>query len=391
VTTTYTLSAYSEAGGQSRSLTVIVSSAPTPPPPTPPPPTPPPPQVICTPGALKCIGPDLYVCNSSGSAWTLKTKNSPTCAAGGSTPDFWTDPVGWVIGTITKAWEAMLGFVSGQFNIFLNNLKSFQDTFMAQLAVFIADPLKSLRSWLDDVYASVSSIAGEVSKAIGSWWDDQVRILQRGWDNTVNGVKSWANDQMGILERGWNSTFATVPSLINNAIKGLSAWIDSGYKNIGEWWKSTSKGLTDALGSVWDDFSGYIGEQWTNLGDWWDDQVKILQRGWENVTNGLRTWFDDQIGILSRGWDSTFATIPGLINEATLGIKEFIFDTVPGIVEGVIMDLIKSIPGLQTVIDFIGGLYDTITGKYPKDPVITEIQEKQKTAKQQLEELFLRK
>jgi predicted translin family RNA/ssDNA-binding protein len=55
------------------------------------------------------------------------------------------------------------------------------------------------------------------------------------------------------------------------------------------------------------------------------------------------------------------------------------------------MGLIESIPGLQTVIDFIGGLYDTLMGKYPKDEVITEVQQKQKDAKQQLEELFARK
>lgn len=375
-TTTYTLRAYTEAGGETRSLTVIVKSqVPTPPPPAPPPP-PSPPPVICAPGALKCIGADLYVCNSTGTAWTLKQSNSPTCKAAGQTPDFWTDPIGWVIGTITKAWESMLGFVSGQFNIFLNNLKTWQNNFAAQLAVFIQDPLKALRGWLDGIYAGISAITSEVTKSIGSWWTSTSATVSNWISDAVNGATKWVSDQLGILKRGWDSTFATIPSLISNAIKGVSAWIDSGFRNIGEWWTSTSRDLWDAINNAWNDFSGWIGQQWDNLGAWWNDTLKTLQRGWDSIVDGIRSWVDDQVGILQRGWDSTFATIPNLINEATLGMKDFIFDTVPGIVEGVIMGLIESIPGLRTVIDFIGALFDMLTGRYPEPPQLTETKEK---------------
>jgi len=378
-TTTYTLRAYTEAGGETRSLTVIVSGII--PPPSPPPPSPPPgpPPVICTPGALKCIGADLYVCNATGTAWTLKQKNSPTCTTGGQVPDFWTDPIGWVVGTITKAWEAMLGFVSGQFNIFLNNLKTWQNNFASGLAVFIQDPLKSLRGWLDGIYAGLSAIAGEVTKGISSWWDSTSKTVSDWISSATSAVTTWVNDQVTILKRGWDSTFATIPTLINNAIKGLSAWIDSSFQNIGRWWDSTSKGVWDAINGAWRDFSGWIGRQWDNLGAWWNDTVKTLQRGWDNIVSGVRSWVDDQIGILQRGWDSTFATIPDLINNTVIGIKAYIFDVVPGIVESVIMGLIEGIPGLQTVIDFIGSLYDIVTGRYPESPSLTEAKAKNKT------------
>ena len=389
-TTTYTLRAYSEAGGETRSLTVIVSGLT--PPPTPPPPSPPPPEpkVICTPGELKCIGADLYVCNATGTSWTLKQKNSPTCTTGGQVPDFWTDPIGWVVGTITKAWEAMLGFVSGQFNIFLNNLKTWQVNFAAQLAVFIKDPLKALRSWLDGIYAGISAITAEVTKSIGSWWDSTSKTVSSWISSATSAVSSWVSDQLGILKRGWDATFATIPGLISNAIKGLSAWIDSGFRNIGEWWNSTSKALWDAINSAWNDFSGWIGRQWDNLGAWWSDTVKTLQRGWDSIVEGVRDWFDDQIEILQRGWDSTFATIPDLINNTVIGIKAYIIDVVPGMVEGVIMGLIESIPGLKTVIDFIGSLFDLLTGKYPRHENIQEAQQQQQAHQQKINEILAR-
>jgi phage-related protein len=390
-TTTYTLKAYSEAGGESRSLTVIVEGGggdgggggggdddeeP---------------EIICTPGALKCIGPDLYVCNTKGTAWALKTANSPTCAAGGSTPDFWKDPIGWVIAVITQAWESMLGFVTGQFNLFLANLKNFQNNFATQLAAFIADPLKSLRSWLDDVYAGIQDIANEVTKSITEWWDstatsvqswiddatggittwfnDQVKILQRGWDNVTSGLQTWFSDQIGILQRGWN-----------NVVAGIRTWTSEQIGILQRGWDQTFAKIPGMISTAVDALSIYM-----------NNQLKLMQDGWNNIVKGINTWVSDQLGIFQRGLDAVRLDISGLIDTATAGIHDFVYDTVPGIVENVIMGLIEGIPGLQTVIDFIGSLYDTLTGKYPKDPELNDIQKRERDARERLRLLFERK
>lgn len=176
----------------------------------------------------------------------------------------------------------MLGFVTGQFNLFLANLKNFQNNFGTQLAAFITDPLKSLRGWLDGVYAGISAIAGEVTKGITSWWDSTSASVMSWIDTASASVTTWVNDQIGILQRGWDTTFATIPGLITNATADFSAWIDTGFKNIGAWW---------------------------------DDQVEILQRG----------------------WDTTFAQVPDLISGAVSGIKTW--------VEGFINTLIETVVG----------------------------------------------
>lgn len=204
VTTTYALKCQGELSQVTKTVTITVIQY-TPPPPTPPPPAPPPPPpVICTPGALKCIGSDLYVCNPTGNEWLLKQANAPSCKAGGQIPDFWTDPMGWVLAVITRSWEAMLGFVAGQFNLFLANIKNFTDNFMAQLVIFIKDPITALTKWFDEIFPGLRAWIGEAVDGVGKWWDDQVAILQRGWDNTISGVRTWFDDQIGIFQRGWD-------------------------------------------------------------------------------------------------------------------------------------------------------------------------------------------
>jgi hypothetical protein len=390
-TQTFTLKAYSEAGGQTKSLTIIVSDVVVPPPVTPPPVTPPPTTVICTPGALKCIGADLYVCNTTGTAWTLKTANSPTCAQVGGEPNFLADPKGWVAWFFLYSWELITGFLLGSFKTLLLNINNFTVNYMAQLVTFIADPVVKLKSWLNGVYVTVSSFISQINSGIVSWWtttsksvvdwinnaangvrawmNDQIGILQRGWDNVTSGIQAWVNDQIGIFQRGWE-----------NVTSGIQTWINDQIGILQRGWNAT-------FGQI----PGMITNAINTLRGWIDATVIALKVLIDAANKAVIQWFNDQLGILQRGWDATFGEIPDLIDNAILGIKDFIFDTVPGIVEGVIMGLIESIPGLQTVIDFIGGLYDTLMGKYPKDPELITIQEKQQTAKQKLEAIYGRR
>jgi hypothetical protein len=360
VTTTYTLQSYTEGGGTSKSLTIVVAG-------TVPPPTPPPTTtynlnittvpggctvtisdystfttptngvmtiggvpagthtitvskvgyqaatlsrsftgtvtltvsltaspVICTPGALKCIGVDLYVCNTAGTAWTLKTANSPTCKAAGAIPDFWVDPVGWVIGTITAAWEAMLGFISGQFNIFLNNLKNFQNNFMAQLVAFIADPVTKLKAWLAGIWTTLTTVVSEISKGITSWWA---------------------------------STSASVMSWINSAIKSANDWIANFATTISSWWTTASKSVMDWINAAVKGVSDWATSFAASISTWWNGILPGLQSGWNTITgsfqglidtavSGIKTWAEGFINTLIE------AIVGGFFNGVTKGINE---------------------------------------------------------------------
>ena len=204
------------------------------------------PAIICTPGALKCIGLDLYVCNTAGTAWTLKQANSPTCATAGAEPNFLLDPKGWVAWFFISAWEAITGFIIGSFKTLLQNINNFQINFMAQLVLFIKDPLKTLHSWLDGVYVALSTLAGQITTGVKKWYDDNLKStvdaigvkltgfrdwIGSGWDSlsawwTTKSaeVGKWIDDQAGIFKRGWDNTFATWPDLFNTKMKELDDW-----------------------------------------------------------------------------------------------------------------------------------------------------------------------
>jgi hypothetical protein len=347
--------------------------------------------VICTPGALKCQGADLYVCNPTGTAWTLKQANAPSCKGGGQIPDFWTDPVGWVIGTITAAWESMLGFVSGQFNIFLANVKNFNENFSTQLADFMLDPAEHVKKWVEGLIPSLEDWIGDITIGIQDWWSSMSSTVQTWISNAVAAANDFIKDFPGIIGDWWATVADDVGDWIDDAVSGINQWIKDFPGVIEKWWDETSSGIWDAINNAWADFSGWIGETWDNIGAWWDDQVEIIQRSWDNVVDGLGTWWDDQIEILQRGWDNTFAEIPGLIDGAVSGIKDYIADFVPELVSGMFEWAKPIIKPIQDAVAFLGNISNLVMGTYPKDETITEIQKKQKDAKQRLQELMARK
>lgn len=217
--------AYSEGGGTSRSLNVTITGIvpPVPPPPTPPPPTPP--TVICTPGALKCIGPDLYVCNTSGTAWILKQKNSPTCQIAGNEPNFFLQPQAWIAWFFVTAWEALTSFIIGGWKTLLLNIQSFQTNFMAQLVIFIQDPIKALKGWLAGVFLLVASFALEFAKNITVWWTATQVIVKKLIDDAVGTIGDISKIVLTVIDGWWKTAVLGVQTLISAALTGINTFI----------------------------------------------------------------------------------------------------------------------------------------------------------------------
>jgi len=341
--------------------------------------------VICTPGALECHGTDLYVCNQAGTAWTLKQANSPTCQAGGQIPDFWNDPVGWVIGTITAAWESMLGFVSGQFNVFLANVKNFQENFSEQLAEFINDPIGHVRDWVEDIIPTLGDWWDGIVDGIGEWYDTNIGPAIDTMGEKIDDLRDWVGSGYDSLASWWQDIRVDIGSWIDDAVSGINEWIADFPATIGAWWDDAITGITtwfneqiDILKRGWDVVVD-------DLGAWWDDQVEILQNGWDNVVSGMETWFDDQVTILQRGWDATFATIPDIIGDAVNGVKEWVEDFVPEVV-GAMFEWAKPIVDpIVNAAGWIGDIAGIITGQKPEEP---EIKHARETIKEQREKIL---
>jgi hypothetical protein len=202
--------------------------------------------VICKAGDEKCIGADLYRCNDAGTEWVLKEANSKTCTLAGAEPNFLLDPKGWIAWFFVTAWERITGFVGGAFKVLLQSLNDFTINFMAQLVLFIKDPLTYLKKALDGVYATILSVAKQISDGIGKWYDDNLKgtidaigeklagvrdWIGSGWDSLVKWwetksaeVGKWIDDQAGILRRGWDATFAQWPTIIGDKLAAFEKW-----------------------------------------------------------------------------------------------------------------------------------------------------------------------
>lgn len=437
VTTTYTLSAYSEGGGTTRSLTVIVQDASVPP-------LPPSPNyytlylttipggcyveisgvggftsnsagslvvsgiaegphtitvskvnyqtysdaysftvnrtititlkaapIICTPGSYKCIGVDLYVCNTAGTSWLLHTSNSPICKPSGGIPDFWTNPTGWVVAVITQTWESMLGFVTGQFNLFLINLRDWQNNFATQLTLFIQDPLTKLRGWLDGVYATVSTLMTTIYNSISSWWASTSQMVITWIIDTENRIVVWTQNT---VNSAYNAALSTIYDVFDwsvNAVNGINSWIDTTFASIGAWWSSISLGVIVWILDTEKRIQDWIGTQWNNLGGWWSSFSQTIITWILDTEKRVQNWSLDQIGILQRGWDTTFGQIPELINTFIIDIQDWVTDFVPTVVDGMFEWASGLVDPLLKAFDWLGKLGEFFTGTAPEPPALT--------------------
>jgi len=346
--------------------------------------------VICTPGELKCIGADLYVCNATGTSWTLKQKNSPTCTTSGQVPDFWTDPVGWVIAVITQAWEAMLGFVSGQFNIFLANVKNFTINYMTQLVAFIRDPVTTLRSWLDTAYATISAITGQITKGISDWWTT-AQTTVKGWvDTAVKSANDFIKNFPSLLSDWWKSTSSSVGAWIDSAVKSANDWIKNFPATISSWWSST-------VSSV----QGWIAGAVTSLQSWTNGLIAgvkdalasastAITNAWSSAVDGLSSWFSSAINDINDFLGGIWDTIGDLIDNAVAGVKDYIGDFVPNLVSGMFEWAKPLVDPLMKAADWLGSIGELITGKKPEDEKIQETRDSVKQHQDAVRELIKR-
>ena len=326
----------------------------------------------CVPGATKCYGADLYECNAAGTKWILKQANSPTCQPSGEIPDFWSDPVGWVVGVITLAWEGLTGYVLSQFKILQQNFDNFLDTYGPALTNFITNAETQVRSWVDNIIPTLQDWWGDIVDGVGDWYDTNIKPTVDSIGTKVDEVKNWIGSQWDSLADWWKHTSAGVQSWINNAVKSANDWIKNFPDTIGSWWDSTSTTVKDWIGGVWDDVSGWIGEQWDNLGDWWDETSQGITDAIGGAVDAAVSWITDKFNDFLDWLNSIPGTVSDFIGGVVSDVQEWTVSTINDMV-GAMFEWAK--PVIQPIIDaatWLGKITGVITKSEPENPVFQQ-------------------
>jgi len=205
---------------------------------------PPEPEVICTPGEKKCIGDDLYECNSAGTKWDLKESNAKICETGTACPNFWTDPVGAVICWIIGGLEGLLGWTQGSLLTTLGNVRDL------------------ITNFFGDIYDFFSDVVGSVVDII---------------NDNVGSIFDWLSDQFFDFVDWLRDIQGDIAGFVTDAIGGAIGFLETG---IADLWTSIQGFAGDIADAVSEGVSGFV--------DWSADQLGSI---WE----GIQTWFAEAI------------------------------------------------------------------------------------------------
>lgn len=344
--------------------------------------------VICVPGAQKCTGVDLYECNANGTAWALKQANSPTCQAQGQTPDFWTDPVGWVIAVIAGAWASITGFVQSAFKILQRNVNNFMARYSTALVAFIKDPVGKITSWIGGTFAKISDVVSTVGSSISSWWSSTSSTV-KGWiNNAVAGINTWISDFSKNITAWWNSTMGKAWSALQTVVSGIQGFINVSQKTLTDWWTSASASVKNFFDSTWSSLTEFWNGVASHFTSWWADVRKSIGAWWSSTVKALGDAFNTFYKDVSDFISGIPGEIQGFINTAVKSMQTWTVQTINDMV-GAMFDWAKPIvKPIQDAVGFLGSLVGVVTGSYPKNENVKELQDKQQRLKQEIRDYY---
>jgi len=322
-------------------------------------------EMICEPGARKCVGMDLMVCHSSGTYWMLMEADSIACKPVEDELDFWKDPLGWIINAVMGGFGEFIDWFGNTFQSWVSGVTDWINGLWADIGIAIDLNNLDLQNWVTNLIPDLSDLSDWLWGIIGDWaeglWIDIEGLFDVHDALTKNWILDLIPDLSSLSAAVWDSVTSWVNDAIedlkdrfNNITAGVISWIDNGFSNIGEWWKpklGIIKALIDGAIAIGNDF-------------------------WTNKMQGFSDW----LGDLGMGFSA-------YINTQILNMQDWVKDLIPNVVDGM-FDWAKGI--VQPIIDaagFLGQLAGIFTGSRPEEPEIKTTKEKVRLEKIAIEAL----
>jgi hypothetical protein len=198
------------------------------------------------------------------------------------------------------------------------------------------------------------------------------------WNSATNWVKGKWNDIKNWVGNAWNNT----TEWISNAWSNTTEWIGNAWSNTTDWVKNIWDNTTDWLGNAWDNVWDATKNVWDNLKTWgatvwqktkdaWNSAKSWVQDKWDSAKNWVQDKWNSAKNWVQDKWDSaknwvqdTWDTVKEKTQEFADDLAEGIKSTLENINVGAVLDVLKRIPLVGTVVSAAEGIYYAATGDW---------------------------
>ena len=174
----------------------------------------------------------------------------------GPCPDFWEDPVGWTVCTITNGFSEFASWFGGAFWTVIGGMTDWMNTFGSNVAAFIRDPIPKIEQWGTGVFAKIGEITDQISTGIGDWWTTTTADIGEWWNDRTQDVAEWYESVSGEIGDWWTGSWEDISGAISEATEGFLSWgedlLTDIWEGIQDWVVDLIVGLIGSFNSGFD-------------------------------------------------------------------------------------------------------------------------------------------
>jgi len=343
VTTSYVMNASNDDGSVSKTVKITVIQ-PEPPEPEPPEPTPPIPE-------------------------------PPTP---GECPDFWEDPIGWTLCTLTSGFSVFIEWFGTSFQTFINSIQTWAAGFTIEFWYFLQNPVESIKTWMSGVFVSIGELTNQISTGISDWWKQGIIDVGVMITSATQGFSSWIDDRFTGINDWWADAQTVWGTFWNDRIKGVEDWVNEFSTNVSNWYNSNIQPTIDIIGNRLDDAKNWILDFPTLLSTWWNDRMIDIGVWIVEATTGFNEWINGFAGLIGDWWTDRVVEIGIWLTDRNNEIKLWVEVGLPGWIDDM-FDWAK--PVIQPIMDavgFLGQIVGIVTGTAPESESIKAVKENYK-------------
>lgn len=251
----------------------------------------------------------------------------------GPCPDFWEDPIGWTLCTITNGFSIFAEWFGSSFWGFIISVTDWLNTFGSSLGAFIRDPATKIQDWMQGTWTTITEVTNSISTGIANWWTQEIINVGIMISNATEGFSDWIDDRFTGINDWWADAQTVWGTFWDERIKGVEDWINEFSTNVSNWYNSNIQPTIDAISSGIDDAADWIKDFPTLLSTWWNDRIIEVGVWIADGTAAANDWITGFPTLIGNWWNDRVIEIGVWLTDRNNEIKKWVDDGLPGWVE----------------------------------------------------------
>lgn len=303
-------------------------------------------------------------------------------------PDFWEDPIGWILCTITNGFSVFVEWFGTAFWTFIAYIQQWAAGFTLEFWQFLQDPVSKIQTWMSGVFVAVGELTNQIATGINEWWQQGIIDVGIMITDATQNFSSWIDESFTDINAWWEDIKTIWGTVLTDAITGLQKWAADFTINVNNWYNSNLKPTIDAINSGLSDAATWIAGFPTLIGQWWQDRVIEVGVWIVEATAAANDWIAGFPDLIAAWWNDRVLEMGLWLAERDTEFNLWVKNTLPGIV-GNMFEWAK--PVIQPIIDAVGILSKFLgfaEGTYPKDQNITDAETNVKSHRDRIKEII---